>query len=145
MPVTPFHIIVGVSIYVLSFREKFMTFKNYFKLAITSIILIILITFFALFAWRASVNLPDHVKAYKDSSFSRYFYVQWCRENNYAGYTYPSEEERIHVCKNAMMMDVNLNDAARFISLFICFGLGIIISIYLYFYIKWVRKKWKDT
>ena len=64
--------IVGITIYLISFREKFMTFKKKFKLIITSIILIILITFFALFAWRISVNLPDHVKAYKDSSSSRY-------------------------------------------------------------------------
>ena len=95
-----------------------------------------------MFAWRASLNLPDHVKAYKDSSSSQYFYTKWCRENNYAGYTYPSEEERIHVCKNAMMMDVNLNDAAKFISFFMCVGLGVIIGIYLFFYIRWIRKNY---
>ena len=113
-----------------------------FKLTISSFILFVLVLSFSFFVWRTSVNLPDHVKAYKDSSSSQYFYTKWCRENNYAGYTYPSEEERIHVCKNAMMVDVNLNDAARFISFFICVGLGIIIGIYLYFYIRWIRKNY---
>jgi len=121
------------------------------KLIIFSIIFILLLLPTSCSSWltlgdftgRNKYENPDYVNSpFYTTNDEIGYYTDWCKKNNYGGRKLGTEEEKLSKCIDAELRVSGLAWAFGGINQIFTAVILPIFLIYLYFYIKWLRKNY---
>lgn len=122
-----------------------------FKLITFSVLFIILFlptscsTYFTIsdLLGKKSFENPDFINSsYYKTGDEVGYYTDWCKKNNYGGRKTGTEKEKISDCVDAELRVAGLAHNFGSLNLVLTTVFLSIFLIYLYFYIKWLRKNY---